>query len=243
MDAAYQPVVRGGSPFSASVPDARDVEPAFLDATGHDANVGNGLTSPRLEHLAALICRNPADLRLHVQRALLAARSNEQTGLYGALLDLAGVLAGRGQALQVNLHARTRRLLTREQRELLDHAMGAAPSTLPDTADCRLPATGALQHLVETMTASGVQKSLTAVASALQSLDAGDAQTAQATLEAALASDPDDGEATQLLIEIYWRGRDFDAFEAMHRALSPASEAVRALWADAAERFGEAGKA
>ncbi len=191
------------------------------------------------DYLARAVARNPSDLRAHVQRILLHMKQDNETCLYGALLDLFIALGAHGHHLKVRMLLTTGDRLEDKHRDFLLsrlHDVVFATETLEDTQCAVLPKgySGSDTLIVVNHHEDGYNP----LRQARLLLSHGQLYEAQQLLEPLVIDNPDSIDLHRQLIEIYEQTGDREAFDKTTQALKAAGSLLTGIWLRRAAQIG-----
>lgn len=181
------------------------------------------------------LCRDPENLKQHVQRIMLQISSGDSERLFGALLDLFIVLGDKGEDLRKRLLKYAEPLLVREDYDYLVTHQGSELTK----QECRMNVKGSVLNAGFSGSANLVERHQDEAGyddplqEALSLIEYGQVSEARDVLEKAFTLDPRNSELEEELIGIYRSTRDYTGYEAMSMKLNsddiPHSDKWKAL--------------
>lgn len=211
-------------------PPLEELQPVFFDCRGRLCPVfpSAEFADAYLDYLEHKIQREPNDLTAHVRRIMIARAYARREILAAALQNLFRILGSRGKGLRSQLLKLCVPLL--DSTLLLDIERFSVVSR----QSAEVPF---IKRLEQGESRAAKEKETDPLAEALACLETGQVEEARTLLERFLSAQSDHVEATKVLLDIYLRSRNGDAFAAMRQQIEPIPASVRSLWQKAADSF------
>ena len=219
------------------------LEPAFLYQRRQGLTLDSLSLADRTKaDCAHAISRHPTNLRLHVQRILLYAKSQDPA-ILGPVCDLFIVLGDNGQPLRSRMLALARPLLSKIDYQILRRRLKAGDSdsdalhSLSAGAVLSRGITGVTRLIFKQTEQNEVRED--PLDSAQAQLEYGQTELAQETLEKALIADSGRLELHLALLEIYRHARDRERTERLWQTLQGRKNPARKEWQQLLRQFDE----
>lgn len=187
-----------------------------------------------MENLIFTIARDSSDLRAHVQRIALQIRLRDESGLYGALVDLFITLGDKGISIRKRMLAQAKEFLTDKHFFLLNGVLERGIRDTDPLPDCNNSVLsrgyiGNNNFIVESASKSHWQQTDLQQTNDSQTdpkqeandcLSYGQIEEARKILETAVLQEPWREDLQSDLLEIYWATRDLNGCQAMYTKLA-----------------------
>ena len=207
-----------------------------------------------IDNLLFSVARAPTDLRAHVQRIALHIRLQDESGLYGALIDLFIALGEKGVPIRKRMLAQAKSHLTVKHFLILNSVLerGIRDTDLLTDADSSVLSKGYIgrnNFIVEYAPQPAWQQSCKPQESNSQidprqeandCLIYGQVDEAKKILEKAVLEEPWREDLQSDLLEIYWATRDTKACQAMYKRLAGEFIPSHHAWIRTVERINDA---
>lgn len=217
-----------------------------------------------IENLAFTVLRDPADLRAHVQRIALHIRIQDQSGLYGALVDLFIALGEKGLSIRKRMLTQAKPHLTKKHFLILNSLLerGIRDTDQVTDSDSTVLAKGYIgknnfvvddtafvKNITKAKPEPSWQKTCTEQSrsnphdprqEASDCLMYGQVDEARKILEQAVLAEPWREDLQKDLLEIYWATRDIKGCQAMYGRLADEFIPEHHAWIQTVKRINNA---